>query len=50
MFVRVAIPIPSAKAFTYAVPGTFVSAVALGKRVLVPFGKRRVTGCIIESP
>ncbi len=48
MFVRVAIPIPSEKAFTYAVPETFVPAVALGKRVLVPFGKRRVTGFIIE--
>jgi primosomal protein N' (replication factor Y) len=48
MFVRVAIPIPADKAFTYAVPETFVPAVALGKRVLVPFGKRRVTGFIIE--
>ncbi len=48
MFVRVAIPIPSAKTFTYAVPETFVPAVAVGKRVLVPFGKRRVTGFILE--
>ena len=48
MFVRVAIPIPSAKAFTYAVPEPFVPAVAVGKRVLVPFGRRRVTGFIIE--
>ena len=47
MFVRVAIPIPSEKAFTYAVPEQFVPAVALGKRALVPFGKRRVTGFII---
>lgn len=49
MFVRVAIPIPSAKTFTYAVPEIFVPAVVVGKRVLVPFGKRRVTGFIIEA-
>jgi primosomal protein N' (replication factor Y) len=48
MFVRVAIPIPSAKTFTYAVPEPFVPAVVVGKRVLVPFGKRRMTGFIIE--
>ena len=48
MFVRVAIPIPSEKAFTYAVPEPFIPAVAVGKRALVPFGKRRVTGFIIE--
>ena len=49
MFVRVAIQIPSAKTFIYAVPETFVAAVAVGKRVLVPFGKRRVTGYIVET-
>ncbi len=48
MFVRVAVPIPSAQTFTYAVPETLVPAVAIGKRVLVPFGKRRVTGFIVE--
>lgn len=48
MFVRVAIAIPSPKTFTYAVPETSVPAVAVGKRVLVPFGKRRVTGFILE--
>ena len=49
MFVRVAIPIPSAKTFTYAVPEIFAPAVAVGKRVLVPFGRRRVTGFITEA-
>ena len=49
MFVRVAIPIPSAKTFTYAVPDMFAPAVVVGKRVLVPFGKRRLTGFIIET-
>ena len=49
MFVRVAIPIPSAKTFTYAVPETFVPVAAVGKRVLVPFGRKRLTGWIIET-
>ncbi|MBU4371758.1 MAG: primosomal protein N' [Proteobacteria bacterium] len=48
MFVRVAIPIPSAKSFTYAVPETFVPVAAVGKRVVVPFGRKRMTGWIIE--
>lgn len=49
MFVRVAIPIPSAKTFLYAVPEALVSGIAVGKRVLVPFGRRRLTGFIIET-
>lgn len=48
MFVRVAVPIPSAQTFTYSLPETFAPAAAIGKRVLVPFGKRRVTGFIVE--
>jgi primosomal protein N' (replication factor Y) len=48
MFVRVAIQIPSAKTFTYAVPESLASAVAVGMRAVVPFGRRRVTGFIVE--
>ncbi len=48
MFVRIAIPIPSEKTFIYAVPEALVSGIAVGKRVLVPFGKRRLTGFIID--
>lgn len=50
MFVRVAVPIPSAQTFIYAIPQTLIPAVAIGKRVLVPFGKRRITGFIVEIP
>lgn len=50
MFVRVAIPIPSAKTFTYAVPEAFVPVAAVGKRVVVTFGRKRMTGWIIEIP
>jgi primosomal protein N' (replication factor Y) len=48
MFVKVAIPIPSAKTFTYAVPDSLASAAAVGKQVLVPFGRKRLTGWIVD--
>jgi primosomal protein N' (replication factor Y) len=49
MFIRVAINIPTDKTFIYSVPKEFEREIATGKRVLVPFGKRRVTGYILES-
>ncbi|HPQ45529.1 MAG TPA: primosomal protein N', partial [Syntrophales bacterium] len=49
MFVNVAVSIPSAKPFTYAVPDGMEPQIAIGKRVLVPFGKRKLTGYIVES-
>jgi len=48
MLVRVAIQIPSSKTFTYTVPESLAPAVVPGKRVLVPFGKRKMTGFILE--
>ena len=47
MFVEVAINIPSDRTFTYAVPAVLRGDVSLGKRVLVPFGKRSLTGTIV---
>lgn len=47
MFVQVAVDIPVENTFTYAVPTELESAVAVGKRVLVPFGKKRTTGYVI---
>ena len=49
MFVNVAISIPSAESFTYGVPDGMEGRIAIGKRALVPFGRRKVTGYIIES-
>ncbi len=49
MFVNVAINIPSAGPFTYGVPDGMEGQIAIGKRVLVPFGRRNVTGYIVES-
>ncbi|MBN1663768.1 MAG: primosomal protein N' [Deltaproteobacteria bacterium] len=48
MFVRVAINIPSEKTFTYSAPPDIERDIAVGKRVLVPFGKRKATGYILE--
>jgi primosomal protein N' (replication factor Y) len=38
---------PAAEAFTYAVPEAMAGRVAEGMRVVVPFGKRSVTGYIL---
>lgn len=49
MFVNVVVNIPSAQPFTYAVPDGMDHQIAVGKRVLVPFGKRDVTGYIVGT-
>ncbi|MFB3925903.1 MAG: primosomal protein N', partial [Syntrophales bacterium] len=48
MFVSVAVNIPSDRLFSYSVPPELEKEVAVGKRVLAPFGKRKVTGYILE--
>ncbi|MDD5476098.1 MAG: hypothetical protein PHU03_06250, partial [Syntrophales bacterium] len=48
MFVNVAIHAGSGDIFTYSVPEGMEALVCPGKRVLVPFGRRRVTGSIVE--
>lgn len=45
-YIEVAIALPVAHTFTYSVPESFAEFMATGKRVLVPFGRRRVTGYI----
>ncbi|UCF03985.1 MAG: primosomal protein N' [bacterium] len=42
----VALPVPVDKAFTYEVPDELAGAVLPGCRVLVPFGRRRMTGYV----
>ena len=49
MFVRVAINIPSDNTFLYAVPKALEKEIATGKRVFIPFGKRKLTGYVIET-
>ncbi len=46
VFVNVALPVPKADVFTYALPDDVVAV--RGSRVLVPLGRRTVTGTIVE--
>jgi primosomal protein N' (replication factor Y) len=45
--IEVAIALPVYGTYVYSVPENFLSLVSPGKRVLVPFGRRRVTGYIL---
>lgn len=49
MFVEVAVNIPSEKTFVYEVPQTLEDKIAAGKRVLAPFGKKKITGYIVSG-
>ncbi|MBW7957393.1 MAG: primosomal protein N' [Deltaproteobacteria bacterium] len=46
-FAEIAVALPIDSTFTYRIPEELESEAALGKRALVPFGKRLVTGYII---
>ena len=48
LFCQVAVALPVPGSFTYAVPEPFRQAIRPGYRVLVPFGRRRVTGYVLE--
>jgi len=48
-FIEVAVALPVYHTFTYSAPESFRASIAVGKRVLVPFGRRRVTGYIIDQ-
>lgn len=48
--VDIALPLPLNQLFTYLVPPELVQHVALGKRALVPFGKKHFTGVIVARP
>ncbi|MCX5832728.1 MAG: primosomal protein N' [Deltaproteobacteria bacterium] len=49
MYVRVAVNIPADKIFSYSAPATLVGEATIGRRVLVPFGKKVVSGYILET-
>jgi primosomal protein N' (replication factor Y) len=48
-YIEVAVALPVHLTFTYSAPESFQASVAVGKRVLVPFGRRRVTGYIFDK-
>jgi primosomal protein N' (replication factor Y) len=45
-YIEVAIALPVYHTFTYAIPERLTDYIAAGKRVLAPFGRRRVTGYV----
>lgn len=48
LFARVVIPSPLKHALTYSVPLSFREQISVGMRVLVPVGKRKLTGIVFE--
>ena len=48
-YIDVAVTLPVFNTYTYAVPEPLREIIAPGKRVLVPFGKRKITGYVLES-
>ncbi|OQX28220.1 MAG: primosomal protein N' [Desulfobacteraceae bacterium IS3] len=49
-YIEVAIALPIENTFTYAAPEILSSFVSVGKRVLIPFGRRRITGYVLGMP
>lgn len=47
-FVEVALNVPLNQSFTYKVPKNLSEQIKVGKRVLVPFGRRKLTGFVIS--
>ena len=48
MYVNIAVALPVEHLYTYHVPEEFRDEVAVGKRALIPFGRKYVTGYIVE--
>lgn len=46
-YVDVALPVPVLRTFQYKVPVELAPSVSLGSRVVVPFGKRKLTGYVV---
>ncbi|KAF0221411.1 MAG: primosomal protein N' (replication factor Y) [Geobacteraceae bacterium] len=49
IIIEVAVPLPLDTTFHYAVPWSLAPFAATGVRVLVPFGKRKLTGYVIAA-
>jgi primosomal protein N' (replication factor Y) (superfamily II helicase) len=50
MFADIALPVPIDHPFTYSVPVEFQSQATIGRRVVVPFGKKSLTGVVVGHP
>ena len=49
MFLHVAVPRPFEDLFTYRCPPELEDQASVGKRVIAPFGKQKITGYIIDT-
>ena len=47
-FARIVIPSPLKEPLIYRVPASLQKQIAIGTRVLIPFGKRKITGIVLE--
>jgi len=47
LYVDVVLPLPLRQFFTYSVPSNYISELAVGKRVVVPFGKSKLYSAIV---
>ena len=50
LFADIALPVPIRHTFTYSVPPEFDQQAIPGSRVVVPFGKKSLTGVIVGRP
>ncbi len=48
--VDIALPVPMNRTFTYQVPPELIPSVQLGRRVLVPFGRKKLSGIVVGFP
>ena len=48
-YAQVVFPLPFRNAFTYLIPDEFTESVKVGVRVVVPFGKRVLTGFVVGA-
>jgi primosomal protein N' (replication factor Y) len=47
-YVEVALPVPLRRTFTYQLTSSTRTSVQIGKRIVVPFGKRMLTGYVLD--
>ena len=47
LFVDIILPVPLPRLFTYSVPFDLAEQVAVGKRVVVPFGQKKMYSGLI---
>jgi primosomal protein N' (replication factor Y) len=50
LYANIALPVPIDRTFTYIVPPELAPLAETGRRVIVPFGQKTLTGVIVELP